>query len=100
VDDGAEAMVRSLTIPSYSGPINVGCGKGISIAELAQLIKEVLGYAGRIMFDPSKPDGAAHKTIDGSLGERLLQWGPRTNLREGIEITARWYVQQREGAAG
>ncbi|MFQ5683628.1 MAG: NAD-dependent epimerase/dehydratase family protein [Candidatus Binatia bacterium] len=95
VDDGAEAMIRALSIEPYVGPVNVGVGKGISILELANLIKEIAGYQGELTLDTSKQDGAPHKTVDGSRGEVLLGWRPRTSLRRGIEKTVEFYLEQR-----
>ena len=95
VDDGAEALIRALTIQPYVGPINIGVGKGISVIDLAHLIKEAVGYQCELVLDPSKQDGAAYKTVDGSLGAKLLGWRPQTSLRDGIEKTVASYRQQR-----
>jgi GDP-L-fucose synthase len=83
VDDCADACV--FLMKNYSGAlhINVGAGEDIAIAALAQLIMEVLGYAGAIVTDPSKPDGTPRKLMDCT---RLngLGWSPKVGLREGI----------------
>lgn len=92
VDDGAEALVRGLEIEPSIDPINVGVGKGISILELAKLIKEVVGYDGNIILDPSKPDGALYKTMNNDRMEKILNWSPTTSLREGIRKTVNWYI--------
>ena len=92
VDDMAEASVHVMeldraayaanTQPMLSH-INVGSGEDISIAELAALIGKVVGYAGRIAYDPSKPDGTPRKLMDvGRL--RALGWAPRVGLEEGL----------------
>jgi GDP-L-fucose synthase len=91
IEDGAEAMIRALDIEAYPDPINVGVGKGISIADMAKVIKEYAGYKGELVFDPSKPDGAPYKTVDGTLGKRLLRWEPRTNFIDAIRTTVNWY---------
>jgi GDP-L-fucose synthase len=96
VDEGAEAMIRGMDLAPYAEPINIGCGKGISIGDLARTIAELAGYQGELVFDPSKPDGAPHKIVDGSLGERLMGWKPKKNLREGIRETIDWYTLHRE----
>lgn len=93
VEDGAEALVRALEIEPTIEPINVGVGKGISILELAQLIKEVVGYKGRIVLDKTKPDGAPYKTMDSSRLRKVFDWVPPTSLREGIEKTVEWYIK-------
>ncbi len=98
VDDGAEALVRALDIAPYVSAINVGVGKGISIGDLARLIRERVRYTGEIVFDTSKPDGAAYKTMEGSLGSELLGWQPSTTLEEGISNTVAWYEESRQGS--
>jgi GDP-L-fucose synthase len=91
VDDGAEAMIRSMAIPPTTDFINIGVASGISIRELAELIRELVGYEGEIRFNPSKPDGAPYKTVDGRRGEEMLGWKPSIALREGVAATIRWY---------
>jgi GDP-L-fucose synthase len=98
VDDGAEAMIRGLSVDSMADPINIGIGKGISILEMAQLIKELVGYTGELVLDTSKPDGAPYKTVDGSRGGKYFGWQPSRDFRQGIEETINWYIQQ-EGKA-
>jgi GDP-L-fucose synthase len=76
--------------------INVGSGKDISIAELAQTIQEIVGYEGAVRWNTAKPDGTPRKLLDIS---RLSQlgWRPRISLREGIKSTYAWYLRQSEG---
>jgi GDP-L-fucose synthase len=93
VEDGARALIKAIDIPAYSGPINIGEGAGISIQELADLIKEKIGYQGEIVLDISKPDGAPFKTVDGSLGRELLNWQPSITLEEGLERTIASYLK-------
>jgi GDP-L-fucose synthase len=95
VDDGAEALVRGLDAPATVAPVNIGVGKGISILDLATLIKDIAGYRGELMLDESKPDGAPFKTVDGTRGQELLGWSPSHDLREGIKETVNWYMNNR-----
>jgi GDP-L-fucose synthase len=77
----------------YDGaePINVGTGMDVSIAELARLIAEVVGYRGRLRFDSTKPDGMPLKALDsGKL--RALGWRPSVDLRRGLEETYQWFL--------
>jgi GDP-L-fucose synthase len=92
VDDLADATV--VTLQRYSGEehLNVGCGEDISIRELAELIGDVVGYEGELVFDTSKPDGMARKLLDVSR-LRELGWAPRIDLREGIRQAHRWFVE-------
>jgi GDP-L-fucose synthase len=76
--------------------INVGSGKDISIAELAQTIKEIVGYEGAVRWNTAKPDGTPRKLLDISR-LRQLGWRPRIGLREGIKSTYAWYLAQSEG---
>ena len=99
VDDGAEILVKSLEIEPMIEPINVGVGKGISIMELAELIKEVVDYKGEIVLDTSKPDGAPYKTMDNTKLKEIFNWVPPTSLREGIEKTIEWYINNSKGEA-
>jgi GDP-L-fucose synthase len=73
--------------------INIGCGSDATIRELAETVKEVVAYRGEIFWDRSKPDGTPRKLLDTS---RLsaLGWKPDIGLREGIQLTYRWYLEQ------
>ncbi|TPG22011.1 GDP-L-fucose synthase [Variovorax guangxiensis] len=93
VDDMAAACLHVMALPQsryaactepMNSHINVGSGEDLSIAELAQLVGDVVGYQGRIVCDASKPDGAPRKLLDISR-IRALGWTPRVALREGIE---------------
>ena len=94
VDDGAEAMVRGMTVLPSPAPLNIGVGKGISIMELAQMVKDAAGYEGELVLDPSKPDGAPYKTVDGSRGAAHFGWAPARGLREGIRDAVAPYMNE------
>lgn len=100
VDDMAEASLfvmdmDAATHAAHTQPmlshINVGTGTDISIAELAAMMAEVTGFAGRVVFDASKPDGTLQKLMDVS---RLaaMGWGAKTVLRDGLAATFKWYL--------
>lgn len=93
VDDGAEAMIRALDVASSTSPINIGIGKGISIAEMAFLIRDLVGYRGELVFDNTKPDGAPYKTVDGSLGAKHFGWIPQKKFKQGVADTIKWYLK-------
>lgn len=97
VDDGAEAMIRAMDIAPYVDPINIGIAKGISIKDMALLIKKIVGFEGELVFDTTKMDGAPYKTVDGSLGERLMGWKPSVDFEEGVRETVRWYMENKKG---
>jgi GDP-L-fucose synthase len=96
VDDGAEAMVRALKVAPSVDPINIGIGKGISIWEMATLIKDLVGYEGELVLDTSKPDGAPYKTVDGSRGTRHFGWTPNRDFKQGVAEAVLWYQEHGE----
>lgn len=99
VDDLARACELLLERYDDPAPINVGVGEDVTIAELADLVAKIVGYPGRIEFDPTKPDGTPRKLLDVSR-VNALGFEPRINLADGIASVYEWYVQsgQREGA--
>ena len=94
VDDLADACV--FLMENYSSPeiVNIGWGRDISIAELADLIRRVVGFEGTIEHDTSKPDGTPRKLLDTA---RLtgLGWQPSITLEDGIASTYQWYCEPR-----
>ena len=83
------------TYDGARGIVNVGTGAGVTIAELAELIKKVVGYEGEVVFDPSKPDGTPMKVNDNSRLQSL-GWTPRISLQEGLARTYDWYAGDRK----
>jgi len=71
--------------------INVGTGKEVTIKEMAETMKEVVGYAGRLVFDATKPDGAPRKLIDVTRLENM-GWKYSVNLKDGLAKTYEWYL--------
>lgn len=86
---------RSVTATTRSH-LNLGSGTDVSIRELATLMQRVVGFAGRIVFDASKQDGAPRKLLDVSR-MRGLGWQARTSLEDGLRDTYAWYVKALEG---
>ncbi len=91
VDDCASALLHMMN--DYDGTqfLNVGCGEDVSIRELAEMVRDAVGFAGGIAFNPQYPDGTPRKLLDVSK-LKALGWRPTIGLREGIERTYRWYV--------
>ncbi|MDC3216940.1 GDP-L-fucose synthase [Gammaproteobacteria bacterium] len=102
VDDMAEASLfvleldeeiyKNNTKPMLSH-INVGSGQDITIRELAEIMKEVVQFEGKLFFDTAKPDGAPRKLIDISLLSNL-GWNYSTNLKEGLIKTYEWFIAE------
>ncbi len=99
VDDLADACV--FLMQNYSSPeiINIGWGKDVSILELAQLIRSVVGFEGRLTFDSSKPDGVPRKLLD-IARVRALGWQPKVELDEGIKSTYEWFQKVNADRSG
>jgi GDP-L-fucose synthase len=94
VDDLADACVFLMNHYDESEIINIGVGEDVTILELANIIKEEVGFAGIIEFDKTKPDGTPRKLLDVSKINRL-GWKAKTPLREGIRQTIEWYLGNR-----
>lgn len=94
VDDLADALVHLMVNYSDEIHVNMGTGKDLSIGELAQIVKEVVGYEGKIVNDLSKPDGTPRKLLDVSRLE-ATGWKYKTELREGIEKVYKWYLENK-----
>lgn len=91
VDDLADACVFCMQREHKYDLMNVGSGEEVSIAKLAELIAKVIGYKGKIEFDPTMPDGTPRKLLDTSR-IRELGWRPKTALYDGIAATYAWYL--------
>jgi GDP-L-fucose synthase len=93
VDDLAAACLRLLDVYDEAEHINVGVGEDVTIAELAGLIADVVGYSGELEWDTSKPDGTPRKLLDVSR-INALGWEPAIGLRSGIQATYEGYRAQ------
>ncbi len=94
-DDIADACIHLLRtdVSGVAFPLNIGVGRDMSIRELADSVARLVGYAGAIDCDTSKPDGAPRKLLDSS---RLtdLGWRPRVDFEQGLRATYQWYLNQ------
>jgi GDP-L-fucose synthase len=95
-DDCADACV--FLMRNYSGDVhvNVGSGTDVTIHELARMVSDVVGLDGEILTDPSKPDGTPRKLMSADK-LRGLGWSPSIELREGVEATYRWFLENVAG---
>lgn len=85
VDDLADACIYLMNTYSGNETVNLGTGKELTIKELAELVKKIIGFKGEITFDPSKPDGTPRKLLDVSKLEKL-GWHYKTELEDGIKL--------------
>ena len=94
VDDLASACL--LLLEKYDSPeiVNIGCGEDITVRELAELICDVVGFNGELVWDAAKPDGTPRKLLD-ITKIRALSWQPTIPLRQGIAQTYEWFLANR-----
>lgn len=94
-DDMADGCV--MVMERYDGEqfLNIGYGRDLPILRIAELVKETVGFQGEIRTDPSKPEGMYRKVLDSSR-INALGWRPRTDLREGLKLAYRWFLENIE----
>lgn len=93
VDDLADACVLLMLSPDAPSLTNIGTGEDLEIRELANMVRDVVGYPGEIRWDTSRPDGTPRKLLDVSrMQER--GWRPRIGLRDGLTATYEWFVRE------
>jgi GDP-L-fucose synthase len=93
VEDLAEACVYLMLNYNESEIVNIGTGEDISIKDLALMIRDVIGFAGQIIYDSSKPDGTPRKLLDVSKIHEL-GWSHKTDLKRGIELTYKHFLNE------
>ncbi len=93
VEDAAEAIVTAAEKYEKPEPVNLGSGSEVSIRQLVEVIKELVGYKGEVLWDTTKPDGQPRRFLDTSRARMEFGWQARTPLREGLQRTVRWYIE-------
>jgi GDP-L-fucose synthase len=102
VEDAVEGVLRCAELAlqgEHLGPLNLGTGQEVSVAELAAAVARACGYPGAIRFDASKPDGQPRKCLDVRRMKERLSWQAPTSLDEGLARTVAWYRQALAGDA-
>ncbi len=94
VDDLADACVFIMNKKEKIGLMNVGVGEDVTIRELAEALKKIVGYTGELKFDTSKPDGPPRKLLDVSK-INALGWKAKTSLEDGVATVYQWYLQNK-----
>jgi GDP-L-fucose synthase len=94
VEDCAEGLCLAAERLEDGQPVNLGTGVEIRIAELAALIAKLAGYSGKLVFDPSKPDGQPRRCLDTRLAEIKIGFKARVGFEEGLKRTLAWFEEQ------
>lgn len=92
VEDAAEAIVDACEKLNTGQPVNIGTGFEISIKDLAETIKELTGFEGKLTWDSSKPDGQPRRMLDTTKAFELFGFKAKTTFRDGLSKTIQWYV--------
>ena len=96
VEDAAEGIVLALEKHNGELPINISSGQGISIKDTAEVIKDIVGFKGEILWNTQMPGGQICKIFDCERAERILGFKAKTPLKEGIRITYKWFCDNIE----
>jgi len=94
VEDAAEAILLATEKYNKGDPVNIGAGFEISIKDLAELIMELTGFQGRIVWDLTKPDGQPRRMVDTTRAFQEFGFKAKTNFREGLKKTIEWYQKK------
>ena len=92
MDDVADACIFLMENYNESHIINIGAGNDVSIAELANLIKDTIRYTGEIKFDSTKPDGMPRKALDNSR-IATMGWKSKISVKQGLDFTYNWFLE-------
>jgi GDP-L-fucose synthase len=96
VDDAAEGIALAAERYDKPDPVNIGSGTEISIRALTELIAELVGYQGEVVWDTTKPDGQPRRGLDTSRATEEFGFTATTSFRDGLKRTIDWYVENRE----
>ena len=99
VEDAAEAVVLAGERYDGSEPVNLGSGAEISTKSLAELVRDITGYQGRLVWDASRPDGQPRRALDTSRAALAFGFKARTSFKVGLERTVQWYLEHGPGTA-
>jgi GDP-L-fucose synthase len=95
VEDAAEAIILAAEKYDKAEPVNIGAGKEITIRELVELIADLTGYEGKIVWDTSKPDGQPRRCLDTSRAKKEFGFEAKTDFKRGLKKTIEWYEENR-----
>ena len=92
VDDAAEGIIKAAEKYNKSEPVNLGAGFEITIKDLANLLKKLTGYKGKILWDREKPDGQPRRMLDVTRAKREFGFTASTSFEDGLRKTIEWYI--------
>lgn len=95
VEDAAKAILMAAEKYNKKDPVNLGAGREITIKDLANLIKELTGFEGKIVWDKTKPDGQPRRMLDVSRAKKEFGFVAGTSFEEGLKKTIDWYIANR-----
>jgi len=96
VEDAAEGIVLATEHYNLSEPVNLGAGFEISIRDLVNLIVEMTGFKGKVVWDETKPDGQPRRMLDTTRAEKYFGFKAKTSFEEGLKKTIAWYLQRNQ----
>lgn len=96
VEDAAEAIILATQKYDKPNPVNIGASFEISIKDLTQLIKKIVRYEGKLVWDTTKPDGQPRRKLDVSKAEKEFGFKSKTNFEKGLRKTIEWYVSHKK----
>ena len=98
VDDAAEGILLAAELYDSPDPVNLGSGEELAIKDLAEMIARLVGFAGELRWDPSKPDGQPRRKVDTTRAEKAFGFTASTGVEDGLRATIDWYLANREAA--
>jgi GDP-L-fucose synthase len=99
VEDAAEGILLAAEHYNESQPVNLGSGQEVRIKALVALIARLTGFAGRIMWDTTRPNGQPRRSLETSRAQRLFGFTAQVGLDEGLRQTIEWYIAQQQRSA-
>lgn len=95
VEDCAEGIIQAAELYNRNEPVNIGSGNSITIKNLAEIIKDEIGYEGKIEWDTSKPNGQPERQLDISRAKSEFGFSPKTQFSTGLKKTIEWFLKNR-----
>ena len=96
VEDAARGIVNATLNYDKQEPVNLGTGDEIKISDLVELIKDIVGFKGEVIWDSSKPDGQPKRRLDTTVAEKEFGFKANISFRKGLEETLAWYIENPE----